>query len=395
MQTTKKRIESIDILRGLVMILMTLDHVRDYTHFGFWYGDPTNLETTTGAIFYTRWITHFCAPVFVFLAGTSSYLYGLKKNSKKDLSFFLWTRGLWLIFTELTVVNFAWTFDIHLELHIFQVIWAIGVTMTILGFLIYLHKKILLALGLLILLGHNILDTIVLQGNDPISILWYFIHQKNQVTFQNSETVLFIGYPILPWLGVIILGYCFGYFYGNDITENIRKKWLLRIGISSVLIFILLRFGNIYGDLAPWSEQKSLSYSIMSFLNTTKYPPSLLYTLMTIGPAMLFLYFIEPVKSKLTTLFITIGRVPFFFYVLHLYLIHIIGCISLVFLGENWKELIFTPGRLNSNYLSDKGFELWVTYAVWIIVVAILYPFCKKFMNHKANNRDKWWLSYL
>ncbi|WP_233451114.1 DUF1624 domain-containing protein [Hanstruepera ponticola] len=389
------RIESIDILRGLVMIIMALDHVRDYTNVGYVFGDPTNMDTTTPSLFFTRWITHFCAPVFVFLAGTSAFLYGSKKSSKSTLSKFLFTRGLWLIFIELTIVNFAWTFDFNLDLHIFQVIWAIGICMVLLAALIYLPKKVLLVLGLIIVFGHNALDGITMQGNDPLAILWYLIHQQNFVILNGGESVLFIAYPILPWLGIMILGYCFGHFYTRDFNVQLRKKWLLILGFASIALFVVLRYINVYGDLVPWSVQKDSTFTFLSFINTAKYPPSLLYTLMTLGPAMLFLYSIESVKNAITNVLVVIGRVPFFYYILHLYLIHLIGLIGLNILGENWRELILTPTRFTSGYLADKGFDLWVTYVVWLIVVVVLYPFCKMFMRYKANNRDKWWLSYL
>jgi len=394
MQIKTNRIQSIDVLRGLAMVIMALDHVRDYTNTSYLFGDPTNLDTTTPALFFTRWITHFCAPIFVFLAGTSAFLYG-SKTSKKDLSKFLFTRGIWLVFTELTVVNLAWTFDVSLSLHIFQVIWAIGICMMFLAGLIYLPKKLLLALGLLIVIGHNSLDSITMQGNNPLSVLWYFVHQQNFVSLNNGESLMFIAYPFLPWLGIMICGYCFGYFYQRDFDTATRKNWLLLFSFGSIFIFVLLRSMNIYGDLAPWNTHDSSVFSFLSFLNTTKYPPSLLYTLMTIGPAMFFLYFIESVKNIATNMLAVIGRVPFFYYILHLYLIHFISLIGLAFLGEDWKELILTPARFNSGYLLGKGFDLWVTYLIWVLVVLILYPFCKMFAQYKANNKDKWWLSYL
>lgn len=390
-----KRIESLDILRGLVMLLMALDHVRDYTHFGYWYGSPTNLETTTGFLFFTRWITHFCAPVFVFLAGTAAFLFGKKQKNLKSLSRFLWTRGIWLVFIELTVVNFAWTFDPNLEIHIFQVIWAIGVCMVLLGWLVYLPQKALLTIGLCILFGHNLLDDIVMEGNDPLSLLWYFIHQRQQVVIQNGAGSLFIGYPLLPWLGIMILGYCFGYFYKSETAAGMRKKWLLRFGFAAIFLFVVIRYFNIYGDMTPWSTQKSIGFSILSFLNTTKYPPSLMYTLMTLGPALLFLYAMESVKNACTRFLVVIGRVPFFYYILHLYLAHVLGFIGLTLMGESWTELIFTTEKLNSGYLADKGFDLWVSYAVWIVVVLLLYPLCKWFMQYKAHHKNKWWLRYL
>jgi uncharacterized membrane protein len=389
------RIQSIDILRGLVMIIMALDHVRDYTNIGYAAVDPVNLDTTTPALFFTRWITHFCAPVFVFLAGTSAFLYGYTKSSNKTLSKFLFTRGLWLVFIELTVVNFAWTFDISLSFHIFQVIWAIGVCMILMSLLIYIPRRFLLGLGLIILIGHNTLDGITKSGNDPISILWYLIHQKGFVAFDNGQTMAFFAYPILPWLGIMILGYCFGYFYQKGYKAELRKKWLLRLGYIAIILFFGLRFLNVYGNLTPWTTQESFTYTIISFFNATKYPPSLLYTLMTLGPALLFLYAIESVQNKWTNILVTIGRVPFFFYILHLYLIHLIGLIGLVILGADWRELIYTPARFTSTYLADKGFDLWVTYIVWLLVIILLYPICKKYMIYKANNKEKWWLSYL
>ena len=395
MQVKTSRIESIDILRGLVMIIMALDHVRDYSNTGFLYTDPTNLDTTTRILFFTRWITHFCAPVFVFLAGTSAFLYGSKQASKHRLSRFLFTRGLWLIFIELTIVNFAWTFDIGLGLHIFQVIWAIGICMIFLAGLVFLNKKLLLIIGLLIVFGHNLLDGLTMQGNDPWSILWYFTHQQGLPTFQNGNHILFIAYPFLPWLGIMILGYCFGHFYQKGFDIKLRKKWLLYLGFSAIFLFISIRYINIYGNLTAWSYQNNGVYTLLSFFNTTKYPPSLVFTLMTLGPAMLFLYAIESVKNWVTNILVVIGRVPFFYYIIHLYVIHLIGMIGLIVLGEDWEEIIYTPQRFSSGFLADKGFDLWVTYLIWIITVVLLYPLCNMYMKYKANNKDKWWLSYL
>ena len=389
------RIESLDILRGLVMIIMALDHARDYTNTGYMFSDPTNLETTTPILFFTRWITHFCAPIFVFLAGTSAFLYGQKNASKNHLSKFLFTRGLWLVFIELTLVNFAWTFDFTLSVHIFQVIWAIGICMIILAALIHLPRKILLIIGLLIVFGHNLLDGITQQGSEPMSLLWYYVHQFNFQVINDGNGMLAIAYPFMPWLGIMILGYCFGHFYKKGFDLQIRKKWLLGLGFGAIILFFVLRFINIYGDLAPWSSQDSSTYSVLSFFNVTKYPPSLIYTLMTIGPALLFLYAIESVKNKFTNIMLVFGRVPFFYYILHLYLIHVLGMIGLIILGEDWQELVLTVERFKTGYLFNIGFDLWVSYLVWFLVVLILYPICKKYMRYKRDNKDKWWLSYL
>ncbi len=389
------RIESIDILRGVVMVIMALDHARSYTNHGYLFTDPTNLDTTTPFLFFTRWITHFCAPVFVFLAGTSAFLYGQKRSNKKQLSKFLFTRGLWLIFIELTVVNFSWTFDIGLSIHIFQVIWAIGLCMIVLSALIYLPYKLLIAIGLILIIGHNALDAVLFQGNDFLSILWYYLHQKSVVVFDQGQSVLLIFYPVLPWIGLMILGYCFGNLYKSEFNLHLRKKWLLYLGLGSIVLFVVLRYFNFYGDLHPWSVQKNNIYTFLSFMNTTKYPPSLLYLLMTIGPSLLFLRWIEGIKNRYTDAMVVIGRVPFFYYIIHLYVIHLIGIIGLLIQGVSWKEFILTPSRFNSGFLTDYGFDLWVTYLVWIGVVLILYPICKKYMIYKKNNKDKWWLSYL
>jgi uncharacterized membrane protein len=395
MQIKTNRIQSIDILRGAVMVIMALDHVRSYTNHGYLYTDPTDLDITTPFLFFTRWITHFCAPVFVFLAGTSAFLYGQNKKSKPQLSKFLFTRGLWLIFIELTVVNLSWTFDIGLSIHIFQVIWAIGLCMIVLSALIHLPYKLLIALGFLLILGHNALDGILFKGNDISSIIWYALHQKSTVVLDQGQSVLLFFYPILPWIGLMILGYCFGKLYQSGFNIQLRKKWLLYLGLGSIILFVILRYLNVYGDLHPWSVQKNSWFTFLSFFNTTKYPPSLLYLLMTIGPSLLFLRGIEGIKNKFTSSMVVIGRVPFFYYVIHLYVIHVIGILGLLVQGVSWKELILTPVRFNSGLLMQYGFDLWVTYLVWIAVVVLLYPVCKKYMLYKKNNKDKWWLSYL
>ena len=227
-EKTNYRIQSIDILRGLVMVIMALDHVRDYFNLGYLNADPTDMDTTTPFLFFTRWITHYCAPIFVFLSGTSAFLYGSKKT-KKQTAKFLFTRGLWLIFIELTVVNFGWTFDIGLGVHILQVIWAIGLCMVFLSALIFIPIKYLLGIGILLVAGHNLLDGITMQGTDPLSILWYVLHQQNFLVVGNQTMIAFI-YPIIPWLGLMILGYCLGTFYKKDFNVDIRKKWLLKLG---------------------------------------------------------------------------------------------------------------------------------------------------------------------
>lgn len=385
------RIESIDILRGIVMILMALDHTRDYFHFGL--PDPTDLETTTPILFATRFITHYCAPIFVFLAGTAAYLYGAKKT-KHDLFKFLFTRGIWLVFLEIFLNNFLWWFDISFGFIQLQVIWAIGCSMVFLSFLIYLPQKAILVMAIAIVAGHNLLDGIVMNGDDPISLLWQAMHQTGGFAIGESRFVSF-SYPIIPWIGIISLGYCFGTLYDKGFDVLLRKKLLLYIGIGSILLFLALRGINIYGDMKPWFEQKNGIYTIMSFLNVTKYPPSLDYTLITLGPALLALYAIEGIRNRLTDFIITFGKVPLFFYFMHILVIHLASMLAIIATGGSYKDSILNNELFESGRLDELGFSLGVVYMVWVVIVLIHYPMCNWYMKYKSNNRDKWWLSYL
>ena len=388
------RIESIDILRGLVMVIMALDHVRDYFHINAFSGNyPENLESTNMILFGTRFITHYCAPVFVFLAGTSAFLYGQNK-SKGQLSKFLITRGLWLVFVEIFINNFLWWFDINFGFTNLQVIWAIGLCMIALGLIIYLPKRLILILGLLIVFGHNALDSIVMKGDSFGSLLWYMLHQGNGFSFGEGHFVSF-SYPILPWIGVILLGYCFGEFYKKDTSISLRKKWLLYIGLSATILFFVFRGFNFYADLVPWVSQETTEKTIISFFNASKYPPSLAYLLITLGPALLFLYFIENIKNAITNFLLVFGRVPFFYYILHIFIIHIGAILGLLVTGKDWKLMILDNSTMSSGALQGYGYSLFTVYLIWITIILLLYPVCKKYMKYKANNKDKWWLSYL
>ena len=389
----KPRIESIDILRGVVMVIMALDHVRDYFHYGSFFIDPTNLQTTTPLLFFTRFITNFCAPVFVFLSGTSAFLYGSNK-SKPALFKFLFTRGIWLIFLEIVVNTFIWTFDVTYSLQIFQVIFAIGFSMICLSFLIYLPRKVILLVGIILIAGHNALDNIVMQGQSFQSIIWYFLHQDNALVYGSNHLVI-LHYPLIPWIGLMALGYLFGSFYQKDFDVSLRKKWLLRLGLGSLFLFVILRGFNLYGDLMPWSVQDTTTKSILSFFKVTKYPPSLLFLCITLGPAMLFLYAFENTKNKITDFFLVFGRVPLFYYFLHMLVIHILAIIGILIFGGNWQDMIVTGKSFMSETLKTYGYSLFIVYVVWISVVLLLYPLCKKYMTYKSNNKDKWWLSYL
>ncbi len=387
------RIESIDLLRGVVMVIMALDHVRDYFHYGSFFNDPTDLETTTPILFFTRFITHYCAPVFVFLAGTSAFLYGSKKT-KPELFKFLFSRGIWLIILEMVVNNLIWTFDVTYSLQIFQVIWAIGFSMVCLSFLIYLPKKIILFLGILLIAGHNLLDGNVMEGQSFQSIVWYALHQQTFLS-PNPNHLVFIHYPVIPWIGLMVLGYLFGQLYSRDFNVKTRRNWLLNLGFAAIGLFLFLRSINLYGDLVPWTLQDNTTKTILSFLNVTKYPPSLLFICITIGPAMLFLHVFETTKNKLTDFFLVFGRVPLFYYFLHMLVIHIFAIVGILIFGGNWRDMILDAESFSNGNLATYGFSLFVVYLVWIGVVLFLYPFCKRYMIYKANNKNKWWLSYL
>ena len=375
------------------MVIMALDHVRAYFYFGSFFNDPTNLETTTPILFFTRFVTHFCAPIFVFLAGTSAYLYGNKK-SKPELAKFLFTRGIWLILLEIVLNNLIWTFDLGYSMHIFQVIWAIGLSMVFLSALIYLPYKTLIVIAAVLVAGHNLLDGIIAEGKSFTAILWYILHQENSLVL-GPDKIVVLHYPIIPWVGLMTFGYCFGRLYQSDFDQALRKKWLLVLGIGSISLFFILRGINIYGDLVPWSTQKDNIYTMLSFFNLTKYPPSLDYLLITTGPSFLLLYLLEDVKSNLTNFFLVFGRVPLLFYFLHVLVIHALAMLGLSLLGGNWRDMILTADGFINAKLIDYGYPLWVVYLIWIAVILLLYPVCKKYMIYKASNKQKWWLSYL
>jgi uncharacterized membrane protein len=382
------RIQSIDLLRGLVMIIMALDHVRDFFHWPAFHYDPLDFSQTSTPIFVTRWITHFCAPVFVFLAGTSAWLTGVRKG-KKALSKFLLTRGLWLLFVEVVIINFAFTFDWQYSVIGLQVIWALGISMIFLSFLIYLPKRVLLLLALLIIAGHNTLDNVHVPGQGLDALGWSMLHEFG--FFPYKPTQILVLYPVLPWIGVMAAGYCFGEIYMRFDAAK-RKKMLILIGAICILLFIVIRIINSYGDKSHWADQETPVFTFLSFINTTKYPPSLLYILMTIGPAILFLAFTERPLKRLGNIIATYGKVPMFYYILHFYIIHLAMLGAALLSGIKWKEVInaspFQP-------LQEYGFRLWVVYVVWIAIVALLYPLCKRYAKYKYDHPEKWWLSYL
>jgi len=384
------------------MVIMALDHVRD-----FFYKadlgkaadaamDPTNMQTTYPALFFTRWITHFCAPIFVFLAGVSVYLM-CQRKSKKEVSLFLIKRGFWLVFVEVIIITFSWTFNPFFNVFILQVIWAIGVSMILLGLLVLLPYRIIFALGFLIVGGHNIMDYPFISSGLKGTILSDLLYFSNFSAYQLWEGHFFlIVYAFLPWTGVMLLGYCFGRLFQSNVDPLWRRKMLLGIGTGLIVLFIILRATNLYGDPVPWSTQpRGVLYTFLSFLNLNKYPPSLLFLCMTIGPGILFLAFIEKAQNRFTKIMNVYGRVPMLYYILHFYLIHIIVVIVFYLQGFGTKDIIpeglpffFKPNGL--------GFGLLGVYAIWLLVVVLLYPICKKYDRYKTTHaKEKWWLSYI
>lgn len=387
-----KRLESIDLLRGVVMIIMALDHVRAYFHYDAFIYSPTDLSQTNVALFFTRWITHFCAPVFIFLAGTSAYLYGTKR-SKKELSFFLLTRGIWLVLAELLIVGLFRTFNPSYTYLNLQVIFVIGISMIVLSVIIYMNRWLILLTGILLIGAHNLLDSVHIDGNSFSAFLWSILHDEDNFTFGRFN--VYVRYPVIPWLGVMILGYYLGRFYGSGYDPKKRRKNLLILGITSITLFIILRSGNWYGDAAHWSTQKDPIFSLLSFLNVTKYPPSLLYILITLGPSLIFLALTEKKLNGWTTKIIIFGRVPMFYYLAHILLIHILAAVA--GLATGYPEMIVLNKPLNTiTGLRGYGFNLLWVHILWIMHIVILYPLCEWFDVYKRTHQSEyWWLSYL
>jgi uncharacterized membrane protein len=391
--TIKNRITSIDFLRGTIMIIMALDHVRDYLYSGSFLFDPLDLAKTNGLLFFTRWITHFCAPIFMLLAGTSAFLMSRKKT-QKELSVFLVKRGLWLVFLELVVVNFGWNFNIAFPMLLFITIWALGISMIVLAALIHLPKKLILVSCLVVIFGHNLFDGFHVNGNTLSAFGWALLHDQRPFMWHNE--ILLVGYPIIPLVAIMPLGYCLGQLYSPEYGVEKRKKTLFLLGASSIILFIVIRYINVYGDPVKWSVQKDAFFTFLSFIKVNKYPPSLLYVLLTLGGASLFLAFTEKVQNGFVKIVSVYGRVPMFYYIIHIYIIHLIAMVASAFTpGQNWKIWILDKPIWFTSDLKGYGFSLPVAYLVWVIIVVGLYPLCKRYDAYKQAHKEKWWLSYL
>jgi len=389
-----KRIETIDLLRGIIMIIMALDHSRDFFHTGALTGDPLDHATSTPGLYFTRWITHFCAPTFVFLSGLSAWLQGARK-SKKQLSFFLITRGLWLILVDLTIMSLGLTADIHFSLFVLETLWSIGAGMIILGLVIRFPFYLILTLGLVIVFGHNLLDFAERAREGALPVWWSLIHRPAIIPLWGDHS-LFILYPFLPWAGLTLVGYCCGrLFTGTD--PAFRKKILLVSGVSALLLFIVVRAVNVYGNPTPWTRQGDTMTTFFSFMNVQKYPPSLLFLCATIWPVLIFLALIrDKVSSRLGKIAIVYGRVPLFFFILHFYILHIATVIAYLLRGHSIQEGVAgVPGIPFKFAMPGEGYSLTIVYLVWIAIVILMYPLCKWYGRYKTEHREKWWLSYL
>jgi uncharacterized membrane protein len=380
---TKSRVESIDLLKGIVMVVMALDHTRDYFHQTFTLSGLTDPALTTWPIYITRWISHFCAPTFCFLAGGSAYMVG-KRKTKTDLSGFLVKRGIWLVLVEI-MMAFVWYFDIQFNNFDLAVIWMLGISMISLAALIHLPNNLILLFSCLLIASHNLLDNVHVEGN----VLWSILHEYG--SFQFPGFTLNVIYPVIPWIGVMSLGYYIGHFY-NQPTAIQRRKLFNTIGTSALVLFLIVRWINIYGDLHTWKNYENAGHTIMSFMNVTKYPPSLLYLLVTLGGAFIFLANSEKLKGRVVDFFSVFGRVPFFYYILHLCLIRILAAVAAEFTGYGWQLMIQTSFEVD---LKDFGFSLPIVYLIWICIVLVLYPLCKWFDRYKRDHKEQTWLSYL
>ncbi len=383
--TKRARLESVDVVRGLIMILMALDHTRDF--FGNPGINPTDPATTTIPLFFTRWITHFCAPTFFLLTGTGAFL-AKRRKSTSELSRFLLTRGLWLIFLELTVTRcLGWQFNFDYHVLILIVLWALGWSMIVLSALVYLPPWAVTAFGIVMIATHNLFDSV--QSNNPV---WTILHSLNFL-LNTPQHVIVVSYVLIPWVGVTAVGYGLGQIYGW--SSERRRPFLLRLGLAMTAAFVVLRAINRYGDPLPWSTQKSAVFTVLSFLNANKYPPSLLYLLMTLGPVMLFLCAVDARTPRWLRPALIFGKVPMFYYLLHIPLIHLIAVV-VCYARYGHVYWMFESPNLNNFPITPPpgwGYSLPIVYLVWAVVVVTLYPVCRWYAGVRQRRTDAW-LSY-
>src|SRR3569833_299097 len=384
----KQRIHSIDIIRGLIMAIMTLDHSRDFLHYPG--PSPLNMQTSTVILFFTRWITHYCAPTFVFLSGVSAFLAG-QQRTQKELRTFLLKRGAWLILSDMLIISFLFSFDLQYHMLVLEVLWAIGAGMIILALLISAPRTVIAAIALLILFGHDALNYLAPAGTGIAGTLrTIFLSAAGSVMPISAGRTVAELYSILPWASVLLLGYVFGKLFQTGADPKWRQKVFLICGFSIIGMFILLRLTNLYGDPNPWAVQRNAAHTLLSFLNTTKQPPSLLFLSMTLGPIMLLLADIEKFSNRVTAFFEVYGNVPYFYFIGHLCLLRVMNILLIGLKGLPFKS----DGNPFVWQAKGFGFPLWAVYLFWLFVVAAFYLPCKWYGNYKRTHRQ-WWLSYL
>jgi len=386
----RQRIESVDVVRGVIMIVMALDHTRDF--FGNAAASPTDLATTTPALFMTRWVTHFSAPVFFLLSGVGAWLMR-RRRTTAELSFFLFTRGIWLVFLDAVLFRFLLQFNVDYHVTIFTVLWALGWSMVVLAGLVRLPSTAVAVFGAVMIVGHNLLDPIEAQAFGSLAPLWNVLHSPG-VLYASPGHLVIVGYPLIPWIGVMALGYGLGPIYSLEAPH--RRAILVRGGLALSTAFVVLRAMNVYGDPSPWSGQQSALFTALSFLNVTKYPPSLLFLLMTLGPALLFLGLVDGRTPRLLRPALVFGKVPMFYFLLHFTIIHVLAVlVALVRFGAvHWMFESPTPDRYPVTQPPGWPASLPVVYLYWIAVVLLAYPACRWYAALKARRSDPW-LSYL
>lgn len=388
----KQRLASIDLMRGIVMIIMALDHTRDFFHVDAQFFSPTDLSKTTPILFFTRWITHFCAPTFVFLSGISAGL-ALQRKSKKELSWFLLTRGFWLVILEVTVIRFGFAFNLYYDVTFFEVIYTLGASMMVLALLVYLPQKVVFGSGLLLIVGHDALNLIQLAPQDSGYAIWTMLQQPGFIQIDESNGI-FVSYPLIPWLGIMLAGYGAAALYTN-VSTNQRKKVLLYTGLTAIALFVVVRFANVHGPLDSWSVQKNAWFTFLSFINCTKYPVTLLFTLMMLGPVLIILSVTEKAQGWLIEKVIVFGRVPLFYFIVHFYVLHVAAVAThLIISGKAISEIDFHLSAGLGGIAPGVGYSLIWTYVAWVTLIIVLYPLCRWYSNYKST-RTYWWLSYL
>lgn len=380
-QSISQRLKSIDILRGIVILIMIIDHIRETFFLHLQVSDPMNISTTPLDLYISRSFAHICAPIFVFLTGLSAYLYGQKQQHKSEVSRFLLIRGSFLVILEITIINFAWTFEFPPHRLFLQVIWAIGLSMISLSALIWLPRKMLFTLAIIIIAGHNLLDNIHFSNESALYIPWAVIHDRVWISISNIIQFR-TTYPVLPWIGVISVGYYCGSWFNPSFPPKQRQKYVQITTLTLLTSFIIIRMINLYGD-HPWFYGDSPVETVMSFFNVTKYPPSFLFLLITLSIGFFLLSLLERYQHSFLLNYAAIfGSVPLFFYIIHLFIL------KLLYLGA-----IYQFGKNKGDYF---GFnEVWQLWACWFFLILILYPFVCFFSKYKANHKHITWLKYL